>query len=188
VHSGPLPSGRLGAFGCLHHPVTSRHIFDGDHRCSDRADIACRPRALMPVGDIASRFLRNQSLRADPSPDAGSDHLVVTVEACCRFKIAVRKKAHIPCGRQNQRFTCINLFRPDGKRQASKFLGRCREYESSRSRLTRSSWMFAIAIAAIDERQLSKVLRRCRNGALSEPGSSTTVRLVSGITWHRWVA
>jgi hypothetical protein len=58
-----------------------------------------------------------------PSPDAVSDRLVVTVDACCRFKIAVRKKAHIPCDRQNQRFTCINLFQPDGKRQASKILG-----------------------------------------------------------------
>jgi hypothetical protein len=44
-----------------------------------------------------------------------SDRLVATVDACCRFRIAMRKMAHITCDRQNQRLICINLFHPDGK-------------------------------------------------------------------------
>ena len=38
----------------------------GNHRCFDRADIACQPRAFVPLGEIANGFVRNQGLRADP--------------------------------------------------------------------------------------------------------------------------
>jgi hypothetical protein len=49
-----------------------------------------------------------------------SDRLVATVNACCSLKIALRIKAHIQCHRQSPQITCINLFQPQGKRQASK--------------------------------------------------------------------
>jgi hypothetical protein len=64
AHSHQLPSGRLGSFGRLHWPVRSPHRFDGNHRCSDRADIACRLRAFAPLGEIANGFVRNQGFRA----------------------------------------------------------------------------------------------------------------------------
>jgi hypothetical protein len=41
-------------------------VIHGNHRWSDRADIASRPRAFVPLGKIANSFVRNQGLRADP--------------------------------------------------------------------------------------------------------------------------
>ena len=45
---------------------TGGRVILANHRCSDRADIACRPRAFVPLGEIANGLVRNQGLRADP--------------------------------------------------------------------------------------------------------------------------